>query len=252
MLTTITLTMATPILAPQRGQVWVLDRWLAGAAALEQFPDTMTQRHPGFSDWIPESLLNLPLQIDDTTQVYQVTQAQFPRGGQLSSHYRSKNAIEGVWLLDGKGKGQGGFMSSGIFKAAHNLIPVWEIPAITFSANITDSDRLMTLLDILWQNGIGGDRTRGYGMIADITLSPTDTDLSCLWTADGEPTRPIPWKALSPAQQLSCQNGLIHHRLQLLPQRVTPPAWTAKNQTLCIFPNPEWPTEWVTATKPTA
>lgn len=246
---TIRFTLGTPLLAPQRGQVWVLDRWLAGAAALSRFPSTMTQRHPHMSDWVGEEDLDIPLATDEETKVYAATQATFPLGGRMSEHRRTKKVITDVWPLvkSGKnaGKGVTNFMSSGIFKASYFVIPVCEVPIIEFVADITNQERLKTLLNILWTNGVGGDRTRGYGMVAKITVAPVTGAAeggSCVWDIHGWPTRPIPWQALSSDRKALCHQGLANRTLQLLPQRVVSPAWTAKNQTLCVLPTHEWPT----------
>jgi len=236
---TIQFTLTTPILAPQRAMVWLLDRWLAGAAAVERFPQTMTMRYPGYPDWVPETDLSIPLRWDTDTTVYATTQARFPLGGEWGNDYRTKKAIPDV-APSSQAKT---FMGSGIFKATHTQLPIWQIPLIEFEAEVMDIDRLDHLLDILYNNGIGGDRTRGFGSIdtIEVTAVATNVQTSCLWDSAGHPTRPIPWNRIPASYQASCRDGLAQGTLQLIHQRLGVPAWLATQQVLCLVPQPGWP-----------
>jgi len=231
-------TLTTPITAPQRNMVWLLDRWLAGAMAVERFAHTMTMRYPGFPDWMPPSDLALPLRWDAETTVYATTQARFPLGGEWAFDYRTKRAV-----IDTAPPSytQAGYQGSGIFKASHMKQPIWYLPAIVFDADVTDADRLQTLLDILFDNGVGGDRNRGFGHVENITVSPLSDSESCLWDAHGQPTRPIPWDRIPLAHRDACQDGLANGTLRLIHQRLGAPAWLATQHTLCIAPDPQWP-----------
>lgn len=233
----------TPILAPRRQNVWLLERWLAGAAAWERFPRTMTGRYPGMPDWIPMDAFDLPLARDTRHGCYQTTQAFFPYGGRLTADYRSKPALTAVATGTN-------FASSGIFKAWHVIQPLWEIPVIAFVADVTDPDRLFALLDILEDNGLGGDRHRGYGHITAIDLYQPDHSPipipplsvnSAAWDTADLPTRPLPWHNLTALEQAHCTDALYAGQLQLIPQRLVAPAWAAQHQTLCVLPATAWP-----------
>lgn len=233
----------TPILAPRRQNVWLLERWLAGAAAWERFPRTMTGRHPGMPDWMPMDAFDLPLARDTRHGCYQTTQAFFPHGGRLTADYRSKPALTAVATGIN-------FASSGIFKAWHVIQPLWEIPVIAFVADVTDPDRLFALLDILEDNGLGGDRHRGYGHITAIDLYqtihspfalPSLETASAAWDVENLPTRPVPWHCLPSADQAHCAAAVHAGQLQLMPQRLVAPAWAAQHQTLCVLPATAWP-----------
>ena len=228
--------LATPLLAPQRDMAWTLDRWLAGAAALERFP-LMTRRHPQTPGWVPWTELDIPLVYQAALGVFATTQAHFPLGGRLQYDYRTKKAIMPVTPN----------VASGIFKASHFRQPLWNVPAVEFVADVTDPDRLDTLLDILFANGVGGDRNRGYGTISDVntTAVSPESHPSVLWDAEGYPTRPVPWARVPHAYQETCREGLNHGTLQLIHQRVVPPAWSAQSQALCIAPRIRWPEDFI-------
>jgi len=236
---TIRFTFTTPIVAPQRNMVWLLDRWLAGAAAVERFPQTMTMRYPGVADWVDD--LAIPLQRDPDTEVYATTQAHFPLGGAFGYDYRTKKMVAAVCT----NKSNAG---SGIFKSTHTRQGHWQIPVVTFDAEVTDLGRLDTLLDILYCNGVGGDRSRGYGSVAGIDYTaqtPSASTLSCLWDAAGYPTRPIPWNRIPAPYHDTCRQGLADGTLQLIHQRLAAPAWLATHQVLCITPAPGWPDAFI-------
>lgn len=229
-------TFTTPILAPQRAMVWLLDRWLAGAAAIERFPHSMTMRYPGYPDWVAESELNIPLRWDTDTTVYATTQARFPLGGEWGYDYRTKKVI-----VDVASPGNMNFMGSGVFKATHTKQPIWHIPCVEFEADVTDTTRLETLLDILYHNGVGGDRNRGYGSVDTLKVFPVSKPASCLWNAHAHPTRPIPWNHIPASYQAACREGIAQGTLQLIHQRLGTPAWLATQHVLCLAPQPGWP-----------
>ncbi len=236
--------MQTPIAAPQRDNVWLLERWLAGAAALERFPRTMTMRYPGLDDWVPEEALDIPLAREAASGVFSTTQAQFPWGGEPAVHYRTKKPIIAVLPTTSFALG------SGILKQWHVKQPLWAVPAVRFIADVTDLDRFFNLLTILRDNGLGGDRTRGYGQIYDIQVHAAGTadldEVSCAWTVEGLPTRPIPWARVPPPRRPACEEALAAGSLRLQHQRLEAPAWAARNQILCVGPHPDWPTAFVT------
>jgi len=188
---TLRIRLAAPIWAAAPMPIMV-DGLLLAAAARYAFGDQALWRTPDAPGWVED----LPLPLAKSHGVWHLAMPQFPFGGVADSGVAVKRPD--VRVADPSGKQM--VPGSGPLRQAFLTPTLWTIPEMTCDLD-TDGDPaalpyLQELLALLPDMGIGGWRRQGYGRIRDVVLEPRTTGGSALFTADGQPRRPIPLDTL--------------------------------------------------------
>lgn len=228
---TVRITLGSPIVLPQAVPL-VGDALLSAAEAKRLWPQTMRTRQPvAQSDWMPR--IPLPVAEDQGHWATSCVWFEGPAYREEERFYKTADAR----VVRPKEAG------SGFFKMGVQQPVAWVVPQIAFDVGFEPAQEaaLQQLLQrYLPRVSVGALGRMGYGRIVHVDWEPS-RQASAVWTADGQPRRPIRVTALPANWQRDPQKTV------LWAMRAEPPRWWGPVE-WCVVPHFDqwWPQELIT------
>lgn len=196
------------------------------------------------AEHLPETLVLPPLPIRKERapegEFYRASAMFVPKGAYWTQTMLVKQADWGMEAARTFKKYAGRTLEeqSGPYRQCLEPYMLLVTPYVDFYCDCENESEMYSLLKDLRSLGfIGSKRAAGYGMIASISVDPSDPGEWGVWK-DGRPTRPVPvgWAG----ENLDCPVEWC---------RLTPPYWHHHDRKLCYVPHPD---QWSPPADPVA